>query len=407
MKQLIGHKLVNEALSYIKEDDDRTLSELLELCEIPAPSHHEQERAQYVKAKFDEIGLEDVRIDDVGNVFGKMSGTGDGPTIMLAAHTDIVFPFGTELKVRREGNIYYCPGINDDTRSVVELFTIARAMIASGLKPKGNIVFCANVCEEGLGDLKGVKYIFNKPNNIDAFVSIDNPVPGGIVYTATGSLRYEIVFRGCGGHSFADFGIPNPIHAMGRAINTISQFEVPLMPKTTFNVGIIEGGTSINTIPERCSMLVDIRSDSSEALEMLKCSLNDAVQEAVDGENSRWDSNQSVSAEIILKGNRPAGVQPADSPIVKTAWDAAELVGLVPELRDESSTDSNIPISLGIPAITVGRGGREGGVHTAGEWFEPVEAYLAPQKTLLLILGLAGLESCLEPIIVKRGENRG
>jgi tripeptide aminopeptidase len=221
-------------------------------------------------------------------------------------------------------------------------------------------------------------------------------VTGGIVYTATGSQRYQVTFRGCGGHSFADFGLPNPIHAMGRAINTISQFQVPKNPKTTFNVGIVEGGMSVNTISASCSMLVDIRSDSVVELNRLSAELQAAVDLAVKAENKRWESNEKVIAEIIMKGNRPAGVQPQDCMIVKTAWEAAELLGIEPELRYESSTDANIPISMGIPAITVGRGGKEGRVHTVHEWFEPVDAFLGPQKDLLLILGLAGLDGCFE-----------
>jgi tripeptide aminopeptidase len=402
MQSLLKNETVVKAIQFIKEDDSRTFREHLELCEIPAPSHNEAKRALYVKDEFEEIGLDSVKIDQVGNVMGTIHGTGNGPVIMLAAHTDTVFPIETELKVRKEGNVYYCPGINDDTRAVAELFTIARAMQTFGLRAQGDIIFCANVCEEGLGDLKGVKYIFENPNSIDAFVSIDNPATGGIVYTATGSHRYQVTFRGRGGHSFADFGLPNPIHAMGRAINTISQFQVPKNPKTTFNVGIVEGGTSVNTISAACSMLVDLRSNSAAELNHLSMELQAAVDLAVQAENNRWDSNEKVVAEIVMKGNRPAGVQPRDCVMVKTAWEAAELLGIEPELRDESSTDANIPISMGIPAITVGRGGREGRVHTVHEWFEPIDAFLGPQKDLLLILGLAGLDGCLEHRIAKR-----
>jgi acetylornithine deacetylase/succinyl-diaminopimelate desuccinylase-like protein len=219
VQSLLKNETVVKAIQFIKDDDNRTLREHLELCEIPAPSHNEEKRAIYVKDKFEEIGLENVKIDEVWNVMGTIPGTGNGPVIMLAAHTDTVFPIETDIKVRKEGDVYYCPGINDDTRAVAELFTIARAMKTFGIRAQGDIIFCANVCEEGLGDLKGVKHIFENPNSIDAFVSIDNPVTGGIVYTATGSHRYQVIFRGCGGHSFADFGLPNPIHAMGRAIN--------------------------------------------------------------------------------------------------------------------------------------------------------------------------------------------
>src|SRR5699024_2376972 len=202
MKKLLNNENIINALQFIKEQDNKTLQEQLELCEIPAPSHHEEKRAYYVKEKFEEIGLENVKIDKVSNVMGTIPGSGNGPTIMIAAHTDTVFPIETDLTIKKKDDVYYCPGINDDTRGVAELITIARTMKKLNIQPIGNIIFCANVCEEGLGDLKGVKYIFGNSNHsIDAFISIDNPVPGGIVYTATGSHRYQITFKGPGGHS--------------------------------------------------------------------------------------------------------------------------------------------------------------------------------------------------------------
>lgn len=390
METLKKMEAIQKALEYLKEDDTRTLEELLEMCRIPAPSHMEREKAEYVLEKMKEIGLDDVHMDEVGNVFGMIRGNADGPKLMLAAHTDTVFPLDTDLTVKKEGNRYFCPGINDDTRAIAEILSIARAMKALDIHGNGDMVFCANVCEEGLGDLKGVKYIFENPNDYDGFISIDNVAPGGIVYRATGSNRYLVTFKGLGGHSFGDFGIPNPIHAMGRAISRIADFQVKKQPKTTFNVGVIDGGTSVNSIPGQCSMLVDLRSDSPEELERLTQELFYAVETAVCQENARWERKEKVTAAFTKKGRRPGGAQPKDSLIVRAAWDATLAAGLTPEYRTESSTDANIPISLGIPAISVGRGGDGGGTHTLHEWFEPHEAYKAPQKTLLLILALSG-----------------
>lgn len=390
MKELLNMPEVGRALEYIKADDERTLKEQLEMCVIPAPSHDEKEKAEYVLAKFKEIGLEQVYMDDIYNVYGTIPGSGNGPRLMLAAHTDTVFPRETDLTIRKEGERYYCPGINDDTRSVAELLTIARAMKEYDIRPEGELVFCANVCEEGLGDLKGVKYIFNT-EHYDGFVSIDNPVPGGIVYTATGSHRFRVTFKGDGGHSFGAFGTPSAIHALGRAISKIADFQVPKLPKTTFNVGIIEGGISVNTIAASASMLVDIRSDSPEELERLTKELYDVVQCAQDEENARgYEGRLPVHFEIDMLGKRPAGTQPEDCTIVRAAWEATEALGMKAELRDESSTDANIPISLGIPAITIGRGGEGKEEHTVHEWFEPKDAYLAPQRTLLAMLALSG-----------------
>lgn len=402
MKKLMNHEKVRAALEYIRKDDERTLGELLEMCVIPAPSYHEKEKAEYVKKKFEQIGLSDVQMDDIWNVTGRIPGSGSGPTVMLAAHTDTVFPADTDLTIRKERNRYSCPGINDDTRAVAELFTIARAMMETGLKLQGDLIFCANVCEEGLGDLRGVKHIFQNRQGIDGFVSIDNQVTGGIIYTATGSHRYEVCFTGCGGHSFSDFGLPNPIHALGRAIRKIADFQTPKYPKTTFNVGVINGGTSVNTISASASMLVDLRSDSREELERLGRELRTAVESAVEEENCRWESEEKLQVRMTMCGNRPAGTQDPDSPIVRTAWEAALLVGIQPELRYESSTDANVPISMGIPAIAVGRGGNEGKMHTVQEWFEPVEAWLGPQRDLLLVLGLGGLDGVIEPALKKR-----
>lgn len=397
VKRLLEHAQVKEALAFLQKDDERTLKEQLYMCGIPAPSYHEKERAEYVKVKFEEIGLENVHMDEIWNVFGTIGGTGGGPSIMLAAHLDTVFPMETDVTVRKEGNVYRCPGINDDTRAVAELFTIARAMKGAGLRLMGDLIFCANVCEEGLGDLKGVKHIFQKGDRIDGFVSIDDPATGGIVYQAVGSLRYEVIYTGRGGHSLTDFGIPNPVHALGRAIQKIADFQVPDTPRTTFNVGVIQGGTSVNTISGKASMLVDLRSCDAGELERLKAELEHAVRLAAKEENARWQSCEKVAVEIIQRGDRPAGAQTADCAIVEAARNAAVLAGLEPELLPPCSTDANIPISMGIPAVTVGRGGREGGVHTVHEWFEPVKAWMGPWRDLLLLLGLGGLEGCVEP----------
>lgn len=412
MENLYNNATIQKALNWIKEEDDNTLKETLTMCQIPAPSFMEEAKGDYVFERMQKIGLTDVHKDEVGNVLGILKGTDrkNAPTVMLAAHLDTVFPEGTDLTVKEVDGKYYCPGINDDTRAVAEMLCIAEALIKYDIHGMGDIIFCANVCEEGLGDLRGVKNIFGKKDHgIDAFVSIDNQCTGGVIYTATGSLRYEVIFRGCGGHSFQRFGIVNPIHALGRAIAKISEFEVPEKPKTTFNVGVINGGTSVNTISQSASMLVDLRSDSTEELNKLKDKLFNAVSEAAREENAKWqnminDENNHLGEniltyEIIPRGDRPAGSQVEDCNIVKTAFKACELVGVVPELRYESSTDANLPISMGIPAITVGRGGMEDGIHTLNEWFSPVESYLGPQKDMLLILALSGVNGVIDSML--------
>lgn len=402
MKSIMQDKRVQKALVYLQEDQDQMMKDLLELVQIPAFSNHERQKAEAMRDKFAALGLQDVHMDEVDNVFGTLPGAGDGPKIMMAAHTDTVFPLDTPLAPQKKDGIWYAPGINDDTHGLADLLTMIRAIKASGLVFAGDIVFCANVGEEGLGDLRGVKHIFRQPNDIAAFVSLDTPTLGGIVHRATGSSRYRVTFRGPGGHSFADFGRPSAIHAMGRAIARIADFQVPDAPKTTFNVGVVKGGTSVNTIAAESSFLLDIRSDSPKELARLEGEAEAAIKAAVAAENRRGTQQGAVAAEIQQVGSRPAGTQADDCQIVRIAQTACRALGIEPELRDETSTDANIPISLGIPALSVGRGGREGGVHTTGEWFDPTKAWLGPQKDLLMLLLMAGLQDVAPAQLSKR-----
>lgn len=435
MDELLNCIEVQNALQFLKEDDERSLKEHLEMCQIPAPSYEEREKAEYVRGKMEEAGLENVRIDEVGNVLGTWKGSGNGPRIMIAGHTDTVFPRETDLTLKKEGNRYSCPGIGDDTRAVAELLTLARALKATGIHGEGDIVFCANVCEEGLGDLRGTKHAFgantDRNNSIgkndcadrisrtserdcqenwvegttadkyDGFVSIDDKNTAGIIYQAVGSERYLVTFHGTGGHSFTGFGIPNPIHAMGRAIEKISDFQVPENPKTTFSVGVVNGGTSVNVIPAECSMLIDMRSVDAGELAKLSGKFHQAVEEAVQEENARWNyvnsgriektlSTNRITVTFQQKGKRPAGSQEKDCLIVRAADAANQAIGMETVYIGAASTDANIPISLGIPAITVGWGGKGGGEHTVHEWYEHVESWKGPQRDLLLLLALSG-----------------
>lgn len=436
---ILENEKIKQALEYIKEEDPATTQDTLNMCQIPAPSYKEEKKAEYIRERFREIGLRDVRIDAVGNVLGIWPGTGEGPSVMLAAHTDTVFPEGTDLTIRKEGNRYYCPGINDDTHAVAEMIAVAKAMIHADLHTKGDLIFCANVCEEGLGDLRGIKHVFkdmaDTEGRYDGFVSIDDKKTSGIIYQAVGSERYLVTFHGTGGHSFTGFGIPNPIHAMGRAIAKISDFQTPKNPKTTFSVGVVNGGTSVNVIAAECSMLVDMRSVDAGELEKLSAKLHQAIKEAVNEENARWgygtlssestgpldDNNMTAKSSVgdtagavpvnadngdretsaeddriavtfEQKGRRPAGTQDKSCQIVQAANAANQAIGMETLYIGAASTDANIPISLGIPAITVGWGGKGGGEHTIHEWYEPVESWKGPQRDLLLLLALSGYE---------------
>lgn len=398
MDELLKCKGVQDALQFLYKDDERTLREHLEMCQIPAPSYEEGEKAEYVRKKMADAGLENVHIDEVGNVLGTWRGTGNGPRIIIAGHTDTVFPRETDLTLKKEGERYSCPGIGDDTRAVAELLSLARTLNATGIRGEGDIVFCANVCEEGLGDLRGTKHVFgDKANHYDGFVSIDDKNTAGIIYQAVGSLRYLVTFHGTGGHSFTGFGIPNPIHAMGRAIGKISDFQTPKNPKTTFSVGVVNGGTSVNVIAAECSMLIDMRSVDGEELARLSEKLHQAVGEAVKEENARWEDKENpVTVTFEQKGKRPAGTQEKSCRIVQAVNAANQALGMETLYIGAASTDSNIPISLGIPAITVGWGGKGGGEHTIHEWYEHVESWKGPQRDLLLLLGLSGYDGFMK-----------
>lgn len=427
MDELLKCTDVQEALQFLREDDERTLREHLEMCQIPAPSYEEGEKAEYVRKKMVDAGLSDVHIDEVGNVLGTWKGTGNGPRIMIAGHTDTVFPRETDLTLKKEGERYSCPGIGDDTRAVAELLSLARALNATGIRGEGDIIFCANVCEEGLGDLRGIKHAFKDmskttvsqkteamenvqisgkteaiksrtfanelENHYDGFISIDDKNTSGIIYQAVGSERYLVTFHGTGGHSFTGFGIPNPIHAMGRAIAKISDFQTPKNPKTTFSVGVINGGTSVNVIAAECSMLVDMRSVDAGELEKLSAKFHQAIENAVQEENARWeDKDNRITVTFEQKGKRPAGTQDKSCQIVQAANAANQALGMETLYIGAASTDANIPISLGIPAITVGWGGKGGGEHTIHEWYEHTESWKGPQRDLLLLLALSGYE---------------
>ena len=299
-----------------------------------------------------------------------------------------------------DGKIY-APGIGDDGRGLAVVLTLIRALNHADIQTEGDLIIGATVGEEGLGDLRGVKALFENRQDIDGFISIEPGKPNRIVYLGTGSKRYKVSYKGPGGHSFGNFGTPSPIHALGRAIANISSLETPTNPKTTFNVGIINGGTSVNTIAEVGEMVIDIRSNAQDELAKLEEKILTIIKVAAEEENLRWKSDE-LTVDIELVGDRPAGNQSPDSIIVQASLAATAALGFEPILNDASSTDSNVPINLGIPAVTLGGGGDSGGHHTLNEYFDPTDAHYGPQVILLTMLGLIGLENVTTPLLVKR-----
>lgn len=379
---------VKSALAFIEANHENTLESQVTIAEIPAPTFHEARRAAYMASEFRRAGLADVEIDKQGNVLGWREGE-IKDTLVLAAHLDISFAPGVNTRVRKEGKRWYGPGIGDDSRGLAALLTIAEAMNHASLRTHRTVLFVANVGEEGLGDLNGVRYLFQESphrNRLREFISMDGSDPSRIVTGGTGVKRYRVVVSGPGGHSYGNFGRPSAIHAAGRIIDLLADMEVPAQPKTTFNVGRIEGGTAVNAIAEECSFEIDLRSVDPGILDRIEAKLFEAVRVGVERENkARAASGVALKSEMKLVGNRPAGQMKPDNPLVRAAEWAVKESGFQPGL-DFSSTDANLPISIGIPAVTMGAGGRGGNAHSLGEWYEPAAAWKGPQTVLLTIL---------------------
>ncbi|WP_185960084.1 M20/M25/M40 family metallo-hydrolase [Planococcus soli] len=396
--QLVNEPTIQQALAFIEQDHPRTIEEQIALTEIPAPPFKEQRRAENFMERLKGLGLTDVRMDAEGNVYGLRKGQGKGPKIFVSAHLDTVFPEGTDTTVHQKEGILHAPGIGDDTRGLAELLAVVRAFKESDIENSGDIIFGGTVGEEGAGDLRGVKAFFTEHQDIEAFLSLDGPGFNYITYLGTGSYRYKITYKGPGGHSFAAFGTPSATHALGRAMAAIADLETTSEPKTTFSIGEVSGGTSVNAIAQEAMMLVDLRSNDQQELDKLEKRFLKIVEEAAQAENARW-GDVRLQVETDRFGNRPPASQSAEEPIVQVASAALRALGEEPELKEPSSTDANYPMSIGIPAITIGLGGEFDKAHTLEEWHDPKNGHLAIQKSLMTILGLVGVEKISPPLL--------
>ena len=382
---------VRQALAYLQKVEPETIAEQIRICEIPAPPFKEQARIDYIKRRFTELGLQNVRVDSIGNVIGEYRGDSGKPTLALSAHLDTVFPEGTEIKVVRDGSVLRAPGISDDARGLAVILAVARALQHTKIKTQGDILFVATVGEEGLGNLRGVRHLFQRSlkDRITDFISVDG-VGLGAISIPVGSNRYRVTFHGAGGHSYNDFGIPNPLHALGRAIAGIADFQVPAHPKATFSVGRVGGGTSVNSIAYTAWMEVDLRSEDAAELAKLDAAFHRAVFSSLREENGRWRSDDTLTVEIESLGERPLGRLPDDAEILQAVRRADQALGI--ETRYHSgSTDSNLPISLGIPALTLCGGGSGSHKHSLQETFDTRDSHLGTQRALLTVLEIVGV----------------
>jgi tripeptide aminopeptidase len=390
--QLAENPQVRSAMAWLAGNVNWINDQQIRLTQIPAPSFQEGERAAAIKPLLAAAGL-NVQTDSLGNVIGELRGASDKEVVILSAHLDTVFPAGTDVKVRHDGDRLLAPGISDNGTGLAALLAIARAIHEAQLKPQRTILFVANVGEEGEGNLRGMRAIIDAYRaRLKAVVVLDGAGTDHVTTKALASRRLEVIITGPGGHSWSDFGMPNPINALVRASVRFINTKVPASPRTTFNLGQIEGGTSVNSIPFEARLKVDVRSESEDELTRLENALRECVTAGVrdEMEASRDRSRGKLEWKLQSLGNRPGGELASNSPLLAALRAADAIVGNDSRV-ERSSTDANVPLSLGIDAVSIGAGGNGGGAHSLQEWYDPAGRQLGLQRALLTVLGIARL----------------
>jgi acetylornithine deacetylase/succinyl-diaminopimelate desuccinylase-like protein len=391
-QSLADQASVRAALDWLDKNVKWLNQEQSRLTEIPAPSFHEEKRAAAVKALLAAQGLT-VQSDKIGNVIGELRGSSDKEVVLLTAHLDTVFPAGTDVQVREEGGRLVAPGISDNGTGLAALVGIARALNFAKVRPQRTILFAANVGEEGEGNLRGMRTLIDAyQNKLRAVIVLDGSGVDHVTTKALASRRLEVVITGPGGHSWSDFGMPNPINAMVRGSVRFINTRVPVNPRTTFNLGQVEGGTSVNSIPYESKLKVDLRSESEDELVRLESALRESIAAGVKDEtdNARERNRGKLDWKVMVIGSRPGGELPSDSPLLSALRAADDYVGNQSRI-ERSSTDANIPLSIGIEAIAIGAGGNGGGAHSLQEWYEPEGRELGLKRVLLTLLGTSGV----------------
>jgi tripeptide aminopeptidase len=384
-----------KATDDLRAGHDKFVGEIITLTEIPSPPFKEEKRAAAYEEMFRALGLEDVQRDGIGNVTGLRRGRGNGPIVVAAAHLDTVFPEGTDVKVRREGTKLFAPGVGDDTRGLAALLAFIRALDAGGIETEQDILFVGDVGEEGKGDLRGVRYLFTENayrERIASFFTFDGIETQDLVTAGVGSYRYKVAFKGPGGHSLGAFGTVNPAYALGTFLVGMSKIEVPGNPRSSFCASTFQGGTSVNAIPEEVWTEIDLRSESAEVLNRVDGEVKALIEAAVAGENARGDTtNGQISVELTQIGNRPAGTTAHNTTIVEASVAAIKAYGFEPAFS-ASSTDANIPMAHGVPAVKFSHGGAGGRAHTVDEWIdvEPELSLRGLNAGLLALVATAG-----------------
>ncbi len=385
------HALLSDARRRMTARDAAIVRVQVAVSEIAAPTGEEQRRAAWIARRFTALGLSDIRSDAAGNVIGRRRGGRAGPAVAVCAHLDTVFPRGTTVRVRQDGELLLGPGIGDNGRGLAAMLALAEEIDGVRLKTDRPIDFVATTGEEGTGDLRGAKAFFRSRDDVAAAIALDGAGDERIVHRGLGSRRYRIVYRGPGGHSWAAFGVVNPVHAAGTAIAKLASIIVPREPRTTLSVGRVGGGIAVNAIADEAWLEVDLRSTTVRMLDRYEREVRLAVRSAEIEENARRATGSPpLSCAVETIGDRPCGDVPADHPLVLAAIDATRLIGREPELST-ASTDANVPISLGVPAIAIGAGGRGGDAHTPGEWFDNTAGTIGLARALTIVVAAAGL----------------
>lgn len=394
VQRLARDARVRRAMEFLEAGSDRARQELIELTEIPAPPFKEEARARHYAQMLREAGADSVWIDEVGNVIGLRRGTVRDRTVVLEGHLDTVFPEETDVTVKVRGDTLFAPGIGDDTRGLVVVLEVLRAMEQAQLQTQGDVLFIGTVGEEGLGDLRGVKHLFREGGpRIDSYIAVDGGDETRVATQGIGSHRYRVTFKGPGGHSWGAFGTASPIHALGRAIRLFDEradAHTKSGPRTSYNVGRIGGGTSVNSVAFEAWMEVDMRSEDDASLKAIDALLQESIQQALREQNAILRRGEQLTVDVDMVGDRPSGKADEKGPLVQRAQAVIQHLGGEPALGS-GSTNSNIPFARGVPAVTIGRGGEGADGHALTEWWRDVNGYRAIQQAMLLTLAEAGL----------------
>ena len=394
LARIVADARVRRATAFIEQSDAAALRELIALTQIAAPPFRESERARRYAELLRAAGADSVDIDDAGNVVALRRGLRRTRRIAVAGHVDTVFPEGTDVRVRQRGDTLFAPGIADNTRGMIALLQVLRSLVSARIRTDADILIIGTVGEEGLGDLRGAKHLFrNGAPRIDSFIAVDGAADETITNSAIGSKRYRVTFSGPGGHSWGAFGTANPIHALGRAIYFFDDAAAHFTATgatTTYNVGRVGGGTSVNSVPVQAWAEVDMRSASDARLQALDAIFHVSMVNALNEQNDERTAGPELTLEARRVGERPSGATARNTPLVQRAIAATRALGLVPRL-DESSTDANVAISRGIPAITIGRGGVAGKTHSPDEWWINANGTRGIRRILYIVLAEAGM----------------